>query len=409
MQAKQDAQRFISASKQGRAQFDYALAFLLQMPEGMQSRVEACAALKGICAELGVDPSAEFMLEIARHLEEAGMQSVFPSDYVACKGKEGAIQKYRQAEWGQPHFPVLMQVSGKTYRESLFFVFRTAQDAILMCMEMKRQKSYAYTDISGTIIIGVHQFTEHVMPGAPSYAMFDCELYLSYFSGRIDKQRLHDEVDEFPSCILGKMAALRITEDRMGITVAFKEKSRDVVRNGKEDYKCSKHFLTSLWAFAEDHTAAVYSALSHDKRWIEACQDYLGKHDTLDCLEDMSEDPTLQLGLLSMDKAAMPGGKNGFQALLSSKKPTDPRMYLSKTVIYLYGHEVWRDDQMYPGPEEEPGPKEMGILLFASLYTVPNNGMGFYAPRDAWTVQVRGCFGSAGGASPARPARADTE
>jgi hypothetical protein len=51
----------------------------------------------------------------------------------------------------------------------------------------------------------------------------------------------------------------------------------------------------------------------------------------------------------------------------------------------------------------------MGILLFASLYTVPNNGMGFYAPRDAWTVQVRGCLGSAGGASPARPARADTE
>ncbi len=62
MQAKHDAQRFISASKQGRAQFDYALAFLLQMPVGMQSRVEACAALKGICAELGVDPSAEVML-----------------------------------------------------------------------------------------------------------------------------------------------------------------------------------------------------------------------------------------------------------------------------------------------------------------------------------------------------------
>ena len=73
--------------------------------------------------------------------------------------------------------------------------------------------------------------------------------------------------------------------------------------------------------------------------------------------------------------------------------------------------------QLGHAPGAHLSTKEMGWLLFSIHYTVPKLGMQFYSKWDDWLQKVLFwfdrfisliCF-SAGGASPVKTARADTE
>jgi hypothetical protein len=240
----------------------------------------------------------------------------------------------------------------------------------------------------------VQQFTEHVMPGAGSYAMFDCEMYLSHFQGRLDREQLEGLVARFPGDMLLRLAKERVIGPRAPVWVVVKGKSRTVAGKGTAvDFKCSNHFLTSLWAYSEMHSEAVHAGIEGLAEWMKACKEYLDENKHLGCIRDF--DSAEPISLLSMDKSALPGGKTGFQTLLSRKKGADERPCLIKTILYVNGQQSWEEYDFPPGPHE-PGAnlssREMGLLLFDSLYTVPKVGMQFYNKREEWLKPVSSLF-----------------
>ena len=386
-----DTERLIAFSRLPPNQFDYTTVFLLQMPEAMQGRSRACGAVRKICEDLGIILSPEFFYQVSRALLANGMSQIYPNDFVVSKTKEGALDEYRkvEGEWHKtPCHPVLMQISGKTYIGSLFVVSRTAQDAVRFYQVAKKEGILAFPSNAGPMSTEVLQFTEHVMPGAGSYAMYDCELYLSHFQGRLSKEQVEGIVARFPEDMLTKLVGEQIISKKAPVWVIVKRKSRDVVGKGAlPDFKSSSHFLMNIWAHSEEHLEATTIGIRGVGEWMKACNEYLRKNKHLGCLEGDLTDPASPISFLSLDISALPGGKNGFQTLLSSKKPADPKPYLEKIVLYMDG-KLTCVDYVFPAGPHAPGAhistKEMGWLLFSSLYTVPKLGMQFYSKRGDW-------------------------
>jgi hypothetical protein len=366
---------------------DYTTVFLLQMPDEMQKKNRACEKLKEICEGLGVEVCSEFLFNISGHLHKMGVMPVTPTRFVAAKYKAQALEAFERAKegWGEPCSPLFVQVCGDDWSPSIFIIFCSAQDAILKLMEIKRDGKYAITTTAESVIVDVKQITEQVIPGSPSYAILDTEMYLSHFEGRVGRERLEAILDEFPLDIMANMSGEGVLDDGDGITVYAKDKSREV----RGDFKCSRHFITNLWGTAELHQVAIHLAMRRDSQFLKNCTDYCKENKNFGCIKDL-EDPNNRLSILALDKNALPGGPNGFQMILSHKKTGDPLPRWKGVGCYRNGVEVWKEAFDKEVSLDMPG-KELALLIFESLYTVPKFDMRFY--KEGMLAKVRP-FGS---------------
>ena len=363
---------------------DYTTVFLLQMPLEMQDRHGACKTLREMCEGLGVEVCSEFLFNVSIYLQNMGALPVTPTRFVAAKYKVQALEAFERAKegWGEPCSPVFVQVCGDSWSPSIFIIFWSAQDAVRKLMEIKRDGQYAITTTSESVIVDVKQITEHVVPGAPSYAILDTEMYLSHFEGRVDREGLEAILDEFPMDITTNMSGGGVVNDRDGITVFAKDKSREV----KGDFKCSRHFITNLFGTAELHQAAMYFTMRRDAQFLKNCTEYCKENKNLGCIKDL-KDPNTRLSILALDKNALPGGPNGFQMILSRKKAGDPFPRCKSLACYRNGEEVWKEVYDKEVSLDMPG-KELGLIIFESLYTVPKFDMRFYKEGLLGTVSL---------------------
>lgn len=354
--------------------FDYTTVFLLQMPSEMQKKHRACEKLREICESLGVEVCSQFLFNISRHLHEMGVMPVSPTSFVAEKYKKKALDAFELVKeaWAQPCSPVFVQVCGIDWSPSIFIIFKTAQDAILKLMEIKRDGKYVITTTSESVIVDVKQITEHVIEDYPSYAILDTELYTSHFGGEQTKERLESILDEFPLDITTNMLMEGVINEGQTITIYSKDKSRAV----KGDFKCSRHFITNLWGTARLHQAAMKLVLARDAQFLDSCMKYFETHKNFNCIADL-DNPTNRLSILALDKNALPGGSNGFQMILSHKKAGDPLPRWKGVGCYWNGEEVWKEVYDKVVSRDMQG-GELGLIIYDSLYTVPKFDMRFY-------------------------------
>jgi len=390
--------QFLALTKEEELNFSPSLAFLLQMPQYMQEEMEnngfdVCSRLKELCQQRGIEDagSAEFCRAIDRHIRTHAIAPISLSlkTFVVADSKETAITRYNKArhEWGL-HLPLFFQTTGKGYSDSLFFIFRAWEDGVDHLHRLLLWGSYPYGGKQHPCVQAVEQCLE-----VPCYGLYDFEIYLSGFKGRIAEARFWSAKESVPMEISDAFIRAGVMNPETAIQFTEKDKNREVLTKSNDvDQKNSSHFVSSLWASKADHILA-YNAMERVFRqtypWLPKPTDPKSSN-TKKVQEDkvydfvpsaVLADPDTAIGHIGLDRKAIPGGPNGFVISLSLNNggaPSYPRLVGRITVR---GNTVIRYTGQTPPPPHNVftlSKQDCLNILRETLYTVPRFSMTFF-------------------------------
>ena len=379
-----DALKFIELAEQ--APFDPYIGFLLQLPDAMKSRSPICKALDQYCHDNGIryvstciDTGHKyirgaFFQTIQGHLEFSGVTEISPSRFVVAKYKRDVLEKYKKVkeEWGELHMGFYFQACDENFgagneHGSFFFNFWSWRDAVLFIIRMLRKEFYEYNGQKYPIKMVI----EHVLEDSPHYAIFDCDQQISRFQGRISDEQIHAATLNFPREISGKMVESEALNEETVVSFLVKNKSR----NSKVSY----HFCSTLFGFKDQHARALSVSLSGSSAWLGTVEQYLKSKQDYSCLSDAD----LMDPLLAFDKAAAPGGANGYLTMFSRKAGSHPFPIYEAEQKVCGGalvKNIKLDFQTPHGPSE-PHLSDSDCLwmLYSSCNTIPKKNMALYS------------------------------
>ena len=401
--ASEDARKFIAEAEEGTedTKFDYTLGFLLPAPPRIQRNIPMYARIPDLCRKHHITACQEFMEQLERRLFRDGIPPLFPADVIVHEKKAGALQTYYnlQDSWGC-HLPFFIQISGEEITNSLFFIFRSYRDGIHRILLIFELKTYVHHNGRNVISVRIRRVTEHVVPGMPSYCLFDWDAYRRHFAPAGG----HDDTDSelqslmacFPGVIQEMMIAAGVLYEETEVKVIEKRKHRDIrTKDGKPDKKFSAHFLLHIFDFHKD---PLELALGPVIPWLDAVKGSLKKTDSFGDTLDPKHGMSKYHPLIGMDRSALPGGANGFNTSFSVKTTGDPYPELLPhfTTICL-GLPVRPGSQHgnlpFPAGPQDPyslsmSNKEKRTILYYGCYTFPRKHTAFYTPPQVSPIPI---------------------
>lgn len=382
------ARRFIAVSNSTESLFDYSQVHLMKAPEQLRSHIPICAFFVQLLGEMSIVPCPAFYNAIQHRANEDGVRPLFPGEMVVAAKKMDAFRKYNTVkETWRPHFPWFIQISSKDLSNCLFLIFPSYRDGLIFVLQVFELGLYHWEGRT----IKLELINEHVVPGYPSYMIFDCELYKRHYPWIKDNEGLKDLVKQLPAIVLKKAVEYGAVDYADVICVLYKDKSRYVQVADKrpdaaegatiKDFKVSYHFIFSLYGFQKLPTSMI---LSEYMGWLGNVTRFLKDHDTLDCLANPICS-SLPLALLSVDLKALPGGCNGFFTAYSRKPPGDWPAFKEEGVAYCMGVPVLvgSPNIVFPPPPHSPHSTELSYqqklyILYMGCYTIHKDTAHYY-------------------------------
>ena len=370
-------------------QIDPSLGFLLQFPEYMQKDNYVCGRLLKLCKDNDIDIDQYLFQDLADSIKRSEIAYITPQAYVVSRTKATTLAMYRekQEKWGI-HLPFFFQ----TCPGSLFYIYRTAPDALHAMLDILEYRQAYYTKpIDGSkTLLEVNWILEHVVDDNPCYALYDLDDYPHRYQGRIGDQEIERLIGSFPGRFITLLIESNCIEDSDETLVEVRLKNRSRWVKEKNCHKISYHCIFSTFAPKATHRAAVASCLQrpfNDEMSIKAWLSTTKR--AVETTGDYSSLPTEMLtqkdslaALLSLDPAALPGGANGITTFYSVKQRGEVTPTHGPTTIYNLGMPISVTKCQYPPPHDfssaHMSAQDRLRLLHSLSYTIPKRFMTFY-------------------------------
>jgi hypothetical protein len=329
--------------------------------------------------------------DLADSIKKSDIAYITPQAYVVSRTKATTLAMYREKQeiWGI-HLPFFFQTcSDRMGGGSLFYIYRTAPDALFAIMEILEHRQAYYTKpIDGSKIpYTVNSILEHVVDDNPCYALYDLDDYPHRYQGRISDPEIQSLIESFPKRFTTLLIESNCIDDTDETLVEVKLKNRSRWVKEKNCHKLSYHCIFSTFATKVSHRAAVASCLQrpfNDEMSIQAWLSEMKR--AVEATGDYSSLPTEMLtqkdslaALLSLDPAALPGGANGITTLFSVKQRGEAPPTHGPTTIYNLGMPISVTECQWPPPHDFSMTPQKRLSLLRSLsYTIPQYFMTFY-------------------------------
>jgi hypothetical protein len=315
---------------------------------------------RALAGEFGSGHGRDFFLGIRDRCLR--LHEVDPSCFVVDYTKKGALEKFdallkKRGESDLPIMPFMFQTAGGgNFKGSLFFMFKTPEDAFHLILHIARERTYV---LEGRAAPEITQIYEH-QPGDSerlAYLIIDCEHYLSHFQGRMDRDGVDAAVQSFPAWFYQQLVAHRFILPDEVVTFVVKRKSREI---GGGDFKISYHFVVEIAGTPQWHRAVCARIFAPYWGDIKKIRD--------DKSMAHLSDEQLRLPLFAVDTGTQHGNQP-FAMLYSRKNSADPYPILLRREAYRCDVRVGSND-FDPPPHEPNGPDALRLLYHAA-YTVP--------------------------------------
>ena len=375
---------------------DPSIGFLLQLPRAITSSNKASKDLMEFLDTHGIEwNSRAFQEGLQTHVDFKNIQEITPKDYVASLKKKDAIEAYRakSEKWGI-HNPFFFQTTGKSFKESIFFIFRTWPDGVRRLLEMLNAGFYMFSDSKHPQRqVNVCYAIEHVLDESTIFsAIIDCDQKLSRFSGRVNEEQLKENMLRLPEALSNKLVGSEMLDEETFVESLVKDRCRQIKdKEGKSDMKMSFHFATNLTAQKRHHQFAFSRAINGSLQWIKDANTDIEttgvyKLDNNSLFETRIEaqieaqiegEAKLkeEYTWLSYDLSATPGGSNGISTAFALKKPSDPYPTIRSTSLVCSGVQISNTTYPISAPHDLSGEnlndQERFRILAETCYTIP--------------------------------------
>lgn len=171
-----------------------------------------------------------FQERVSAVFRERGIVNLCPERRVEAYRKEELWRLYKEADWKQPHTPVLLQM-----KPGLFILVSNAQAAFHLIRAMAQDGVYTRQDGK---LVAKELLYECQIDWSPSRVILDCEGYPPHFDGRMSAEKLLENIRLVPRAFVRKLFELGAVPRDAVVKLVEKNKSR----NGK----ASTHFISNL-------------------------------------------------------------------------------------------------------------------------------------------------------------------
>jgi len=304
------------------SQIDYLLLAYLSLPDATISQYEPLVQLRKLCRDSSIS-IPDLQPNLKKYIDANGIQPIAPKLFLINRQKDAIAEEYCKVRdsWGL-HMPFLFQTFDVKHGKmtNMFFVLCAhPQDAVIRMMDYL-ESGYIIVDSKAWDICGIIEHT--LEDSALVRQIFDCETMASYFDKVLNKEELTQLVKQIPTVLSSEFACKGLLQDEDCVVFDSKQRSREVSKKGKQDYKVSYHFLSNIVASKPDHQAAMRVLLGENWSLMENMRDKKKLSGiTRAAIDSLSP---FQKSLIFIDPAALPGAPNGITTALTRKSTEDP-------------------------------------------------------------------------------------
>lgn len=352
-------------------QTDYLLLAYLSLPDAIISQYEPLMQLRELCRACSIS-IPDLQPNLKKYIEANGIQPMAPKLFLINRQKDAIAEEYHRIRdsWGL-HMPFMYQTFyiDKGRMTNMFFVLCAhPQDAVIRMLDYL-ENGYIMVDKRMWNICGI---IEHTLDdSALVRQIFDCETMASYFDKVLTKEELTQLVKEIPTVLSSEFTLKSLVQnDEDCVVFESKQRSREVSKKGKQDYKVSYHFLSNIVASKPDHQAAMRVLLGENWSLMERMRDKK-KLDgmTREAVESLSP---FQKSLIFIDPAALPGAPNGITTALTRKSTEDPYPVYECRSEFVMGSLIDETPSKIPAPHDHKLSRKDKLWLLCNLsLTIP--------------------------------------